>query len=150
MEYVEAMEIVSELFKISQWAENEYGERHAVLDGDIEIRVFQESHDKMIIQGMFGEPIVNASAANSSELKLKYLLQANFIRLIHYDDVLSIDKKTERLATTRRISLANASLESIMDTIESFVQNVDFWDVAQRRKQSFASASPLLSLFKRR
>jgi len=37
MEYTEAVEIVSCLFKIDEWMCNEYGERYAVLDGDIEI-----------------------------------------------------------------------------------------------------------------
>jgi hypothetical protein len=150
MEYAEAVEIVSELFRICQWAENEYGERHAVLDDDVEIRLFQASSEEMIIQGMFGEPIANTPSANSSEIKLRYLLQANFTRIIHYNDVLSIDKKTDRLTTTRRIPLAGASAESVMEGVESFVYNVDFWNTALKRKQSFASASPLLNLFGRR
>jgi hypothetical protein len=150
MEYAEAVELVSELFRISQWSEDEYGERYAVIDSDIEIRVFQSARDEMVIQGMFGDPIQNAAEANSSEIKLQYLLQANFIRLIHYSDILSIDKKTNRLATTRHISLISASEDSIMEAIESFVKNVDFWDVTLKKKQSFAAISPLLGFFKKR
>ncbi|MDR3144149.1 MAG: hypothetical protein LBT64_01455 [Puniceicoccales bacterium] len=150
MEYDEAVAIVSEMFRIGQWASNEFGERHAILDNDIEIRVFQGARDVMVLQGMFGEPIPNASVANANEIKLRYLLQANFIRLIHHSDVLSIDKKTGRLATTRHIRILEASLDFVMDTIESFVQNVDFWDATLKRKQSFSSLSPLLNLFRKK
>jgi hypothetical protein len=144
MEYTEAVDIVSELFRISQWASNEYGEKYAILDNDIEIRIFQSARDKMVIQGMFGEPIQNLSAANASEVKFRYLLQANFIRIIQYDDVLSIDKRTNRLTTTRHISLFGTSMEKVLDVVESFIKNVDFWDMALKRKQSFATVSPLL------
>jgi hypothetical protein len=150
MNYDEAVAIVSEMFRIGQWAGNEYGERYAVLDNDIEIRVFQETNDVMIVQGMFGDSIPNTSAANANEIRLRYLLQANFIRLIRYNDVLSIDKRTGRLATTRRIRILDASLDFIMDAIDSFVQNVDFWDVTLKRKQSFSSLSPLLNLFRKK
>ncbi|MDR2776527.1 MAG: type III secretion system chaperone [Puniceicoccales bacterium] len=144
MEYTEAVDIVSELFRISQWASNDYGEKYAVLDSDIEIRIFQSARDKMVIQGMFGEPVQSISAANANEIKFRYLLQANFIRIIRYDDVLSIDKRTNRLTTTRHISLLETSTEKVLDVVESFIQNIDFWDMALKRKQSFATVSPLL------
>ncbi|MDR2603042.1 MAG: type III secretion system chaperone [Puniceicoccales bacterium] len=144
MEYTEAVDIVSELFRISQWASNEYNEKYAVLDNDIEIRVFQSARDKMVIQGMFGESIHSPSIANANEIKFRYLLQANFIRIVQYDDVLSIDKRTNRLTTTRYISLLESSTEKVLDAVESFIQNVDFWDMALKRKQSFATMSPLL------
>ncbi|MDR2779148.1 MAG: type III secretion system chaperone [Puniceicoccales bacterium] len=138
------MDIVSELFRINQWASNEYGEKYAVLDNDIEIRVFQSARDKMVLQGMFGEPIQSSSVANASEIKLRYLLQANFIRIVQYNDVLSIDKNAHRLTTTRHISLLESSTGKVLDEVESFIQNVDFWDMALKRKQSFATMSPLL------
>jgi hypothetical protein len=144
MEYTEAVDIVSELFRINQWASNEYGEKYAILDNDIEIRVFQSARDKMVIQGMFGEPIQSLSAANANEIRFRYLLQANFIRIVQYDDVLSVDKNTNRLTTTRHISLLETSTGKVLDAVESFIQNVDFWDMALKRKQSFAIMSPLL------
>ncbi|MDR1528671.1 MAG: type III secretion system chaperone [Puniceicoccales bacterium] len=144
MEYTEAVDIVSELFRISQWASNEYGERYAILDNDIEIRIFQSARDKMVIQGMFGEPIQSPSTANANEIKFRYLLQANFIRIIQYDDVLSMDKRTNRLTTTRHVSLLETSTEKVLNAVESFIQNIDFWDMALKRKQSFSTISPLL------
>jgi hypothetical protein len=150
MEYDEAIDIVSGLFRIKQWANNEYGERYAILDNDIEIRVFQSASDTMVLQGMFGDSIPNPSVANSNEAKLSYVLQSNFIRIIHHDDVLSIDKRTARLVTTRYIGLLRASMESIMDLAEGFIQNIDFWDMVFKRKQSFSSMSPLLNLFRKR
>ncbi|MDR2432257.1 MAG: type III secretion system chaperone [Puniceicoccales bacterium] len=146
MEYTEAVDIVSELFRINQWANNEYSEKYAILDNDIEIRVFQSARDKMVIQGMFGEPIHSPSMANANEIKLRYLLQANFIRIVQCNDVLSIDKRTNRLTTTRYISLLETSMEKVLDAVESFIQNVDFWDMALKRKQSFATISPLLKV----
>jgi hypothetical protein len=144
MEYEEAVNIVSELFRISQWVSNEYGEKYAILDNDIEIRIFQSARDKMVIQGMFGEPIQSPSAANANEIKFRYLLQANFIRIVQCDEVLSIDKNTSPLTTTRYISLLETSKGKVLDAVESFIQNVDFWDMALKRKQSFATISPLL------
>ncbi|MDR1173537.1 MAG: type III secretion system chaperone [Puniceicoccales bacterium] len=144
MEYTEAVDIVSELFRISQWASNEYGEKYAILDNDIEIRMFQSARDKMVAQGMFGEPIQSPSAANASEIKFRYLLQANFIRIVQHDDVLSMDKRTNRLTVTRHISLLETSTEKVIDMVESFIQSVDFWDMALKRKQSSATISPLL------
>ncbi|MDR1232825.1 MAG: type III secretion system chaperone [Puniceicoccales bacterium] len=144
MEYTEAVDIVSELFRISQWASNEYGEKYAILDNDIEIRMFQSARDKMVAQGMFGEPIQSPSAANASEIKFRYLLQANFIRIVQHDDVLSMDKRTNRLTVTRYISLLETSTEKVIDMVESFIQSVDFWDMALKRKQSSATISPLL------
>jgi hypothetical protein len=146
MEYTEAVDIVSELFRINRWANNEYGELYAILDNDIEIRVFQSARDKMVIQGMFGEPIYGPSMANANEIRFRYLLQANFIRIVQYDDVLSMDKRTSRLTTTRYISLLETSTEKVLDAVESFIQNVDFWDMALKRKQPLVTMSPLLKL----
>ena len=150
MEYTEAVEIISGLFKIDEWICNEYGERYAVLDGDIEIRLFQANTNIMIIQAMFGETIENSSVANSCEQKLRYILQANFIQIIQSDDILSFDEKTKRLSVTEVISLVNSNLEYIADRVESFIRNVDFWDTVIRRKTSFVGLSPLLSFYKKR
>ncbi|MDR1401848.1 MAG: hypothetical protein LBI81_02740 [Puniceicoccales bacterium] len=150
MEYTDAVEIVSELFGIDSWDVGEYGERAAILDNHIEIRVLQAAQNVMIVQGMFGDPISNMSIANANETALRYLLQANFIQIIHSDDVLSIDKRTERLATTRRVPLFSTSLELIIDSIESFVHSIDFWDMALQRKQPAAIASPLLGFFRKK
>ena len=121
MEYTEAVEIVSGLFKIDEWICNEYGERYAVLDGDIEIRLFQSNTNTMIIQAMFGDMIENSSAANSCEQKLKYILQANFIQIIQSDNILSFDGKTKRLSVTEVINLIDSNLEFIADKVESFI-----------------------------
>ena len=150
MEYTEAVEIVSGLFKIDEWICNEYGERYAVLDGDIEIRLFQSNTNTMIIQAMFGDMIENSSAANSCEQKLKYILQANFIQMIQSDNILSCDGKTKRLSVSEVINLIDSNLEFIADKVESFIRNVDFWDTAIRRRTSFVGLSPLLSFYKKR
>jgi hypothetical protein len=150
MEYTDAVDIISELFGINAWETGEYGERAAILDGHTEIRIFQAAQDLMIMRGMFGDPMPNASAANANESGLRYLLQANFIRIVHSDDVLSIDKRTERLAVTRYLPLSGISMESILDSVESFVRNVDFWDMALKRKQPAAIISPLLGFFRKK
>jgi alpha-L-arabinofuranosidase len=150
MRYEEALEVVSELFRISQWDSNEVGERYAILDNDIEIRVLQSASDMMVLQGMFGDVIQNTTAARANEIRMRYLLQANFTRIIQYNDVLSLDKRMGRLTTTRRVNLLNASDETVMDAVESFIKNIDFWDVAYKRKQSLSSMSPLLNFFQKK
>jgi hypothetical protein len=125
-------------------AGNQDGEKYAVLDNDIEIRVCQSARDKMVIQGMFGEPIQSSSIVNANEIKLRYLLQANFIRIVQYDDVLPIDKSISRLTTISYDSLLGTCTEKVFDSVESFIQNIDFWDPALKREQSFAMMSLLL------
>jgi hypothetical protein len=144
MEYTEAVDIVSAFFRINQSANNKYSENYAILDNDIEIRIFQSARNKLMIQGMFGEPIHNLSIASANEIKLHYLLQANFIRIIQYADDSSIDKHTNRLITTRYISLLETSTEKVVDSVKSFLQSVDFSDMALKRKQSFATIFPWL------
>ncbi|MDR1432928.1 MAG: CesT family type III secretion system chaperone [Puniceicoccales bacterium] len=150
VEYADAVDAVSELFRIDQWAEDECGERSAIVDGEMEIRVFHAKQDLMVVQGMFGEPMESISSANAAEGKLRYILQANFIRIIHSDDVLSLDKKTGRLAITRRIPLRDVADDFVIESIESFIGNIDFWDMALKRKQSSAMISPLLGFFGRK
>ena len=150
MQFEEVIEIVSELFRISQWSANEYGERYAILDNDIEIRTFPEGSNVLVLQGMFGEPISGYSQMNTNESKFKYLLQANFMRIIQQNDVLSIDGQSDRLCVTRRVVIGNITAENLLNEVEDFVQNVDFWDVIARKKRASSTMSPLLGLFNRR
>jgi hypothetical protein len=143
------VEVVSGIFRINRWTENEYGERHAVLDEDIELRLFRSAGDAMVLQGVFGDPITNAAVANANEARLGYVLQANFIRIIHHNNVLSIDKKTDRLALTERISMSSATVQSTMEAVEAFVKSIDFWTMALKRKRSFSALPPLYRLFQR-
>ncbi|MDR1595655.1 MAG: type III secretion system chaperone [Puniceicoccales bacterium] len=147
MEYDEAVDIVSGLFRIEQWESDEYGERYAVLDREVEIRVFQRDKGILVIQAMFGEPIRNADAANSNEERLRYLLMANFARIIHNDEILSLDRRTGRPTTTKCIPLVSISFDFLVDSVESFVRNIDFWNMVLQWKQSSAAVSPLLSFF---
>jgi hypothetical protein len=142
MEYTDAVEIISELFGIGSWEVGEYGERAAIIDQHIEIRISRMADNIMLVRGIFGDAIPNASVANANEVGLRYLLQANCIRIIRDNDVLFLDKQTGRLATIRQIPLADASLGNIVDSVESFVRNVDFWDIALQRKQSSSIISP--------
>ena len=150
MDYAEAIDIISELFRISHWASNEYGERYAVLDNDIDIRVSQSNSDTLVLQGMFGEVIPTGTVSAAMEHRLSYLLQANFIRIIHEDDILAIDRQLQRLSITRNISLMHATFESLTDDVEAFIKSMDFWDMALQRKSSMAVLSPLLSFSLRR
>lgn len=150
MDYAEAIDIISELFRISHWASNEYGERYAVLDNDIDIRVSQSNSDTLVLQGMFGEIIPTGAVSAAVEHKLSYLLQANFIRIIHDDVILAIDRQMRRLSITRNISLMHATFESLSDDVEAFIKSIDFWDMALQRKSSMAILSPLLSFSLRR
>lgn len=149
MDFSEAITIISEYFRIKNWAQNEFGERYAVLDENIELKIFQGNSDTLVAQGIIGEPITNPSLANANENKLKFALQNNFIRIVKHDETLAIDKRSGRISVTRYIKLMNASLDSILDSIESFVDSVDFWDTLIQRKQSFAVISPLLGFFRR-
>jgi hypothetical protein len=49
LEYMEAVDIVSELFRTNQWANNECSEKYAILDNNTEIRIVQSARDKMVI-----------------------------------------------------------------------------------------------------
>ena len=147
MQFEEAIDIISELFRIKQWTADGAGERHAIIDDDLEIKVFQENLDNIVLQGVFGDVMSGPSQISMNEAKLKYLLQANFIRLIHQNDVLSIDAKTDRLCTTRQIAIDKITTDELLDEVENFVQNIDFWDVTAKRKRS-SSMSPLLGLLR--
>ena len=82
MDFSEAITIISEYFRIKNWAQNEFGERYAVLDENIELKIFQGNTDTLVAQGIIGEPITNPSLANANENKLKFALQNNFIRIV--------------------------------------------------------------------
>jgi hypothetical protein len=113
------------IFTINQWGNNEYSEKYAIPDNKIEIRIFLSARDKMLIQEMFGEPIHSPATANTNEIKLHYLLQANFLRTVQYDNVFSIDQRAHRVTTTRWISILETSTEKVLDAIESLIQNAD-------------------------
>jgi hypothetical protein len=140
----EVLSILSEFFLIKDWEKNGSGEYSVVVDNKIDVSFIPVEKTHVVFQGCFGDALPNSDAA---EAKLKRLLQWNFARVQHNNDVLSVDQKSRRISVFRRISFDKLTMDSLLDHVDSFVRNVDFWLSASESKRVAVGLSPLLNRF---
>ncbi len=138
----EAINILSEFLLLENWEKDEEGSYVFVIDNQLEIRLSSLDKDYIVFQGLIGDPI---PPNNSAEERLKLILQWNFARIEDNNDILSIDNGTRKIAVVRKLALKNLELTSLLDNIESFIQNVDFWFTAIEKKSVKSNLSPLLN-----
>jgi hypothetical protein len=136
--------ILSEFLMVENWDREEDGAYSVVIDDAIDINFIPFSSTHIVFQGCFGEPL---PTNNSAEAKLKQLLQWNFARIMDNNDILSVDQKSHKIAIVRKILLDKLSINSLLDHVESFVRNVDFWLAASEHKLTAVGPSPLLTRF---
>ncbi|MDR2721095.1 MAG: CesT family type III secretion system chaperone [Puniceicoccales bacterium] len=144
MTWEDTIGILSEFLMVEHWDREEDGAYSIVIDDAIDINFIPLSSMYLIFQGCIGETL---PTNNSAEAKLRQLLQWNFARIIDNNDVLSIDQKSRRISIIRKIFLDKLSVDSLLDHIESFVRNVDFWLAAAGHKATAIGLSPLLTRF---
>ncbi|MDR1255983.1 MAG: type III secretion system chaperone [Puniceicoccales bacterium] len=145
MTWEEIVNVLSEFLMIEHWEKEEDGSYSIVIDESIEVNFIPLDKNYLVFQGCIGETL---PANNSIEAKLKQLLRWNFARIEDNNDVLSIDQRLRRISIARKILISQLSLDNLMDHVESFVRNVDFWLVAAERKTVAVGLSPLLSRFR--
>lgn len=141
----EAVNILSEFLMIENWEKDENEAYSIIVDDQLEIRVISIDRDYVIFNGSIGEQL--PSTGNSAEARLKQLLQWNFARIQDNNDVLSVDQQTRKISVTRKLALSKLELDSLLDNLESFVKNIDFWAAAAERKSVTIGLSPLLNHF---
>ncbi|MDR2436151.1 MAG: CesT family type III secretion system chaperone [Puniceicoccales bacterium] len=144
MTWEDTIGVLSEFLMVERWDREEDGAYSIVIDDAIDINFIPSSSMHIVFQGCFGEPL---PTNNSAEAKLKQLLQWNFARIADNNDILSVDQKSRKISIVRKILLEKLSIDSLLDHVESFVRNVDFWLAAAEHKTTAAGLSPLLTRF---
>lgn len=143
MTWEEVVDILSEFLLLENWQKDEEEAYTFVVDEKLEIRVMCLNSDYVIFQGRIGDTL--PPSGNGAQERLKLILQWNFARIQDNDDVLSIDSSSQKIAIVRKLMLKQLDLHSLIDNIESFVKNVDFWFSAIEKKSVASNLSPLLS-----
>ncbi|MDR3274025.1 MAG: CesT family type III secretion system chaperone [Puniceicoccales bacterium] len=144
MIWEEIIGVLSEFLMVEHWDKEDDGSYSVVIDDTIDISFIPASKTHIIFQGCIGEPL---PTNNSAEAKLRQLLQWNFARIEDNNDILSVDQKLRRISIVRKILLDKLTIDSLLDHVESFVRNVDFWLAAAEHKTSRTGLSPLLTRF---
>lgn len=147
MTWNEVIEVLSEFLLIENWQKDEDDAYSFVVDEVLEIRIMCLDKENVIFQGRIGDPL--PPNGNGAEERLKLLLQWNFSRVRDNNDVLSIDSVTRKIAIIRRLPLRLLKFQSLLDQLESFVKNVDFWLLAMESRSVASNLSPLLNNFHR-
>lgn len=143
MTWEEAVEVLSEFLLLENWQKDSDGTYAFIVDNQLEIRVFCIDWDYILFQGLIGAPL--PTNGESARERLKLILQLNFARIEDNNDVLSIDSDARKIAITRKLMLKDLELNSLIDNIESFVKNVDFWFSAIEMRSIISNLSPLLN-----
>ncbi|MDR0595212.1 MAG: CesT family type III secretion system chaperone [Puniceicoccales bacterium] len=144
MIWEEIVNVLSEFLMVEHWNGGDDGSYSVVIDDVIDVNFIPVSKTYIIFQGCMGKAL---PANNSTEAKLKRLLQWNFARIKDNNDVLSVDQRSRRISIVRKILLEKLTVDSLLDHVESFVRNVDFWLAASEHKSMAAGLSPLLTRF---
>jgi hypothetical protein len=144
MTWEEVLEVLSEFLMIEHWTKGDDQSYSIVIDDSIDMNFIPFDRTHVVFQGCIGDTLPTNNAA---EARLKQLLQWNFARIEDNNDILSIDPKLRKVSIVRKILLDKLTTDSILDHVESFVRNVDFWLAAAERKSVAASLSPLLNRF---
>ncbi|MDR2735245.1 MAG: CesT family type III secretion system chaperone [Puniceicoccales bacterium] len=132
MEWSEAVVILSEFFRVEDWATEIGGVYEVVLDKAIDLKVYKIDNNTIGLNGTVGEPIGDNK---QSESVLKKILQWNFGRLKDNNDVVSIDMAQQKLLIIRRLGLKHIDDCEIIHQAESFVSNLSFWADATTTQQ---------------
>ena len=124
MEFDRLIKAFAEQMGAGDMSPEDGGHYLLTFDGRLNVRCLRAGKEKMIISGKVGELPQDERQTDDF---LRRLLHINLARMKNQKEVLSIEPEDGRLILFRPVATEEMSVERIMDIMEGFLENMEFW-----------------------
>jgi len=131
---------VTQSLKIPTPEPNDKGEYQLTCNDGLTVTIFAKNKDAVVLLSPFG----NDSLKDSPDLEktLKKVLQWSLVRQKENPETVSWKPDNKQLFLFRELPAAEASEKTLKIALESFLNNLEFWNKAIEDAQSSSPSSP--------